>query len=532
MYFEGTKPLRPAFIFLAILFTFTLSACSSQEPAFKEERTTRHSGDSKVATNGAGGSSEVENGLADTETGIKDDNANSNVGSGGGEDLSGSDGSSGSDGGAGSDGAAGPGGSSGTGGTAGSDGSPGTDSTAGSDGTPGMEGGGSADGSGTGGGTDATSGGGTDGTGGGGTTGGGTDTAGTDGADSGMDAGTGTDGGMDSGSEPPIVRRTVNVVQKGPGKVDILWIVDSSGSMSEEQTYLGNNFNSFINNLVTAGHDFQTAVTSTDICTDSIPSDLAQRACPVNYGGSSATRHRGSFVGDTDRKVLKHTDSDIVAKFTNYTKVGTSGSGFEHGLKAAQMALEKVANGMNAPLIRADAFLAVIVVSDEEDDGIGLSLLDPANGRNFTEEGLTTFKFTEDNMIEYLKVIKGEGKFSVSSIAPTRNTDGSICSSSHSKPNEEGTQYIKAAQKTGGMIQSICETNWSVSLGKLGYDLNAQLTQIVLPSVPSVDSIKVKVNATLVTDWTFNAGNNAVKFNANSVPAEGARIDVEYLEAR
>jgi hypothetical protein len=481
MFFKGNQPLRPALVLLSILFTFMLSACDNQDPAFKEERTSRGSGDAKGVTNAAGSSSEMENGLADSESGVKDDSGVGNDSSGGSEDFIGTDGNAGTEGVAGSDG-------------------------------------GVADGSGS-------------------------DTAGTDGGSSGTDTGStdgttaGTDAagdGMDSGSEPNfnIVRRSVSAIQKGPGKVDILWIVDSSGSMSEEQTYLGNNFNSFINNLVSAGHDFQTAVTSTDICTDQIPTDLSQRACPVNYGGSSATRYRGSFVGDDGRKVLKHTDSDIVAKFTNYTKVGTNGSGFEHGLKAAQMALEKVTNGTNAPLLRADAFLAVIVVSDEEDDGIGLSLTDPANGRNFTTEGLTTFKFTEDNMIDYLKVIKGEGKFSISSIAPTRNTDGTICSSVHSKPDEEGTQYIKAAQKTGGMIQSICETNWSVSLGKLGYDLNAQLTQIVLPSAPDVATIKVKVNDVLVTGWTFNMGNNAVKFNANSVPAEGAKIQVDYVEVQ
>jgi hypothetical protein len=468
MFFEGTKPLRPALASLSILFTFTLSACDNQEPAFKEERTSRDSGDAKAVTNAGGDSSEMENGLADSESGVKDDSGVGDDSSIGGEDFTGMDGTESGDSGGG-------------------------------------------------------------------------DRASTDGPDSGTDLGssdgtnTGTDsedGGMESGTEPDIniVRRSVSAIQKGPGKVDILWIVDSSGSMSEEQTYLGNNFNAFINNLVAAGHDFQTAVTSTDICADQIPSNLALRACPVNYGGSSATRHRGSFVGDDGRKVLKHTDSDIVAKFTSYTKVGTNGSGFEHGLKAAEMALEKVTSGTNAPLLRADAFLAVIVVSDEEDDGIGLSLTDPANGRNFTAEGLTTFKYTEDNMIDYLKVVKGEGKFSISSIAPTRNANGSICSAAHSKPVEEGTQYIKAAQKTGGMIQSICETNWSVSLGKLGYDLNAQLTQIVLPSTPDVSTIKVKVNDTVMSAWTFNVGNNAVKFNSNSVPVEGARIQVDYIE--
>lgn len=478
MFIRGFQPCYRAFVILTSLFTFAVvSSCSSQDPAFKEDVTTTRTGNGDLTKVGASGEADaMENGLADTESGLDGDGAtmndggaadSSSVGDGGGEVDSGTADGSGSDG-------------------------------SGSDGTAdvglGIDGG-----------------------------------TGSGGSDGGMDAG--SDGGLGGGPKTTYVPRTVSAIQKGPGKVDILWIIDSSGSMSEEQTYLGNNFSSFINQLVTAGHDFQTAVTSTDVCQDTIPADLALRVCPVNYGGSAATRLRGSFVGETGRKVLKNTDTDIVSRFTDYTKVGISGSGFEHGLKAAQMSIEKVTNGENDPLIRADAFLAVIVVSDEEDDGIGLSLLDPGNNRNFHAEGLTTFKYTEDNMIDYLKVVKGEGKFSVSAIAPTRGADGEICTSAHSRPNEEGTQYIKAAQKTGGIIQSICDTNWSASLAQIGYDLNAQLTQIVLTSRPEAGSIKVMVNDVSVTTWTYNEGNNAVKFDPGNVPAAGSRIQIDYLEA-
>lgn len=478
----GLRPVNRASAFWAIiLLTMVSTACGQQDPAFKEDRSTQNRDSGDLKSGGAGG--EIEPGMADTEL----DDADGGMGD---SDHGGTDGI---DAGAG-------------GGDAG-----GIDS--GSDGYP------VSDGSGGGNGSDAGNDSGTDGM--------GSDGGGNDG---GLD-----DGGYDSGSENPpgnVTRRTVNAVQGGPGKVDILWVVDSSGSMSEEQAYLGNNFQSFINQLVAAGHDFQTAVTSTDVCHSTIPGPLSERVCPVDYGGSAETRLRGSFVGSTGRKVLKHSDSDIVSRFTSYTKVGTKGSGFEHGLTAAKLAIEKVQSGQNEPLIRSDAFLAVIVVSDEEDDGIGLSMVDPAHGRNFTAEGLTTYRFTDDDMINHLKSVKGEGKFSVSAIVPTRNANGQLCSASHSKPDEEGTQYIKAAQKSGGIVQSICATNWSSSLAQIGYDLNAQLTQIVLPSIPDVATIKVFVNNVQISSWTYNQGNNAVKFNSGSVPAEGAQIRVEYIEAR
>jgi len=360
-----------------------------------------------------------------------------------------------------------------------------------------------------------------------GDSGGGTDTAGDGAGDT-----TGGDASDASGGDggTTLVQRTVELTQRGPGMLDILWVVDTSGSMSEEQQYLANNFNMMISALNDAGHDFQTAVTTTDVCQDTLPDDLAQRVCPADYGGSAATHLRGSFRGTAGRKVLKRGDADLVSKFNTYTSAGVNGSGFEHGLEAAHLAVQKVIAGQNEALIRPGAFLAVIVVSDEQDDGIGLSQTDAYSNYNFKDLGLTTFRWTEDDMITYLKGVKGEGKFSISAITPTRLANGSLCTAPHSQPLEEGTQYIQAAAKSGGLLQSICETNWSNSLTTLGLDLDAQLSQVVLPSAPNVPTIQVKVNGVANTQWTYNAGNNAVKFNTGHVPAEGAQIQVKYYQ--
>ena len=233
-------------------------------------------------------------------------------------------------------------------------------------------------------------------------------------------------------------------------------------------------------------------------------------------------------MGDAGRRVLKRGDADLFARFPAYANVGINGSGFEHGLKAAEMAIAKSLNGTNEALVRSNAFLAVIVVSDEEDDGIGLGINEPGKTTNYVSQGLTTFRYTDDDFIGYLRQAKGEGKFSVSTITGTRNPDGSMCTSSHSRPWEEGTQYIKAAQKTGGIVQSICEPDWNDALAQIGLDLNAQQSQITLEPNPDIATIKVWVDQVLTTEWTYNQGNNAVKFNTNAVPAPGARIKIEY----
>jgi len=314
--------------------------------------------------------------------------------------------------------------------------------------------------------------------------------------------------------------------QPQPGSVDILWVVDSSGSMTEEQSYLGNNFEMFINRVIESDINFQVAVTSTDVCQNPVPANLAEVRCP----SAPSNGVQGAFIGTAGNTVLKESTPNLVSTFKSYATVGINGSGFEHGLKGAELAVSRVLNGQNEMLIRDNSFLAVIVVSDEEDDGIGLSQVDSYTGRNFTAEGLTSFKFTEDDLINYLKIVKGDGQFAVSTITGTRDANtGNLCTSAHSQPLEEGTQYIKAADKTGGIVQSICETAWDTALSDMGNDIGAQITQLVLEYPAEPDTIKVYVNGTLETNWSYVPAANSVKFSADHVPAAGAAIAVEYL---
>ncbi len=298
--------------------------------------------------------------------------------------------------------------------------------------------------------------------------------------------------------------------------------------MSEEQAYLATNFDSFINKMKSTGIQFQTALTSTDICD---PYNALTPECPASFGGAFETHLQGRFVGTAGRTVLKDSDADLVSKFNAYAKMGVSGSGFEHGLRGAHLGIEKSLSGANQALIRSNAFLSIIVISDEEDDGIGLSLPEGGRGRNFTAEGLTNYKYTHNDFISYVNGVKGKGNFAVTAITGTRDQAGNLCTSAHSRPTEEGTQYINAAKATGGSVQSICEANWSQSLAEIGQDLTAQISQIALQKTPYVPSLLLKVDGATVTTWEYIAGSNSIKFLANSTPPPGSQISVTYLAA-
>ena len=60
------------------------------------------------------------------------------------------------------------------------------------------------------------------------------------------------------------VKETFYQVKSQMEKVDILWVVDNSGSMEEEQDSLARNFDLFIEELLKKDIDFKMAVTTTD----------------------------------------------------------------------------------------------------------------------------------------------------------------------------------------------------------------------------------------------------------------------------
>jgi hypothetical protein len=134
-------------------------------------------------------------------------------------------------------------------------------------------------------------------------------------------------------------------------QVDLLFVIDDSCSMSEEQNALANNFTGRVDELVTAGVDFHLGVVSTD--TDIV--SQAGRLRPL--GGAT---------------YLTPQSPNAEAAFTTGLLIGTNGSANERGLRASQLALtEPLRSGANAGFLRANADLHIVIVSDENDYSAG-----------------------------------------------------------------------------------------------------------------------------------------------------------------
>lgn len=158
-------------------------------------------------------------------------------------------------------------------------------------------------------------------------------------------------------------------------KMDILFVIDNSGSMGEEQANLASNFPKFIEVL----NDFRAENGEAldyriGITTTSVSASLQQPAIIPGFPPTTVP-----ITGDDGRllqaascgmkgKWISSTDGDVANTFACAAKVGTEGSGIEMHFKAVDLALtDRVGDGSNAGFLRDDALLAVVMLSDEDD---------------------------------------------------------------------------------------------------------------------------------------------------------------------
>ena len=183
---------------------------------------------------------------------------------------------------------------------------------------------------------------------------------------------------------PNDIRVEKNVVPVEKRNVDLLFVIDTSGSMVEEQQSLLNNFPVFINELenIQGGlPNIHIGVISPDVGAGD------SGACgPGQNGNLQAIPNQANFPELTGCTGLDGNDKFIVdedvegnegQRRVNYqgsledtfrciAALGTGGCGFEQPLEAISQALNPQ-NVANAGFLRDDAFLGIVVITDEDD---------------------------------------------------------------------------------------------------------------------------------------------------------------------
>ncbi len=330
-----------------------------------------------------------------------------------------------------------------------------------------------------------------------------------------------------------------------PRKLDVLFVIDNSGSMDNYQQSLVNNFSSFIDRFITKGYDFRIAVTT------SAAYRYPQLAVPGNCFSfceeSRVQFRRGSpsnpYVIDkanydlttlTGKNLLK---SDFIAN----AHMGTDGSGDERAFSSFMAALNyrTNSNGSDSPnkdFHRSDAFLAIVIISDEEDfSQIGTGGL----SESYSNPNLVPVANYKTSLETFTGGQSGVD-FTVSTISILDQTClNTLDPNNQSNPGSAigrkiGQRYKQLADLTGGTQNSLCQS-FDTSLDNISDSIEGLSdASFVLAKTPVLSSIRLLVDGVLVPQsategWSYIAATKTIKINGSVYkPAAGASIKLNF----
>ena len=314
--------------------------------------------------------------------------------------------------------------------------------------------------------------------------------------------------GLTAGAVPP--NTVTDKFDQSTPKVDMLIVIDNSGSMDDEQKALAANLDRLWNRIALANADFHIAVTSTGMT----PYTAGWAQCPGGANGGEGGRF---FPVDGSRpRVLTPTTPDVKQALFDNTKVGLchwDERFFDPVLAALTPPLVSStkapgtpwpADG-NAGFLRDDARLALLAVSDADDDN------DVVNPPPVSE------------MVGKLSQVK-KGALDLISFA------GIVGLRMCNNVEQVGTRYMEIARQMNGKLYDICDlNNFGVMLDDALGTLLLPLTSFPLSAVPrDPAAIAVTVDGAATTNFRYDVGTNRIVFPQSAVPPPGSQITATF----
>jgi len=268
-------------------------------------------------------------------------------------------------------------------------------------------------------------------------------------------------------------------------KVDVLWIIDDTGSMAQEQARLLGAFEAFVDELESFGLDYQIGVVSTDMQAD----------------------EAGVLRGNP--WIVTRLTPEPVDAFVASADVGTSGVGPEAGLAAMVTALkEPLRSNENRGFRREDASLHVVLLSDADDQSEQWLGSDPASAAL----SLLVDEADRTGLSARFSAIVGDVPL------------GCFGAEGAALP---GTRYAEVAQASDGVQASICSDDFGPLLGQLGGIAVDYPASFPLLAAPDPETLRVSVNGQRLDEgWALFLEPPTVVFD--DAPEAGAQIDVRY----
>ncbi len=304
--------------------------------------------------------------------------------------------------------------------------------------------------------------------------------------------------------------------------VDVLFVVDDSGSMSSAQNELGSNFPQFFTASNVSAANYHIAVTTT----------LTVGSSCVDFSGTSTCSDddmSGHWTSKSGERFLTPSSPNPEGQFNNNVKVPENTNPRRDTSDSAEGGLRGAFNFLSAPKIndpainggflREEAKLHVIIVSDEADQSRGPT----------------------DLYIDFFKNLKGFRNESLVAVSAIAKRNGEECPGSTTGTGDG--RYTEVVDAMNGRFQSICDADWSTNMRALGLDSIGLQVEFFLSRAATASSLNVCVRSgsttatctpaqqttsTSATGWFYDTSTNSVVFNSGSVPPRGSRVEVRY----
>lgn len=305
-------------------------------------------------------------------------------------------------------------------------------------------------------------------------------------------------------------------VQTLNSKVDILFVIDDSGSMDWHQKNLSTNIDLFLSGLAQNKFiDYHIGVIST-----------AEEPVNVNGGaGPGAGRLAGNI-----RYVDRNTPNGLDI-LKNNMLLGTWGSATEKMFAPTYLALTQPnLSGWNQGFYRPDAFLATVFLTDAEDQSDESEYSYPKSPTDPTNLDPQAFY----SFLVNLKNNDARRVLTYGVYIPS-NVPSSICS--WDDPNMPHVRLDKFFQISKGVTYSLCDVDYGKKLAGIGADLARRVGRTVwLDRRPNPYTIQVLYGTQVIPagqddGWTYDPAQVAIVFGPNVIwsnqPA-GTAIEVYF----
>ena len=320
--------------------------------------------------------------------------------------------------------------------------------------------------------------------------------------------------------------------QVGKGVADILFVDDNSGSMSPEQQRMADSFPTFMSSI--SQTDYRVAITTTDVSGVDRASGQSTSNFPAGRDGALVDfgSGAGKFLTPTSGNVdalfksqIKR-DETLACEASNYAS-GSCPSADERGIFAAHLAASRNDSGF----IRSTGHMAIIVLADED---VRSNLYCDGKSGNC----LSSFNLkSQDKPAFFLEDFKKRypGKtISVHSIIVENQIDPA-CQSKQTgqlgNPNISGsigTQYKALSNMTGGVVGSICATNYQSQLGQIGSVIVDQINNIGFACTPYQGQFALYLNGSPANNSQYTVDQSKWVIDFTTALPANTQIQLTY----